>query len=139
MRGPQYLTDVPTLSRRQLFRIGATTFAGYHLLPMAPALQVRAAEKVSPRGSAEFCIFLFLVGGPPQLDTFDFKEGKWTPQDFDIRTINAEVKMPYALFPKLSGRLQHMLLARSVEAWEAAHERGQYYIQAGRAFSSARA
>jgi Protein of unknown function (DUF1501) len=132
---------IPRLTRRQFFRVGATTFAGYTLLPIAKPLQVRAAEKIEPRGSAEFCIFLFLMGGPPQLDTFDVKEGKWTPSDFDIRTITPEVRMPVALFPKLSEkrRLDQMLFARSVEAWESVHERGQYYIQAGRAFSGARA
>jgi len=139
MRKTIPLTNIPTLTRRELFRIGATTFAGYELLPMVAPLQVRAAEKLSPRGSAEFCIFLFLVGGPPQLDTFDLKEGKWTPPDFDVRTINPDVKMPVALFPKLSKKLDQMVLARSVEAWESVHERGQYYIQAGRAFSIARA
>jgi hypothetical protein len=135
------LTLVPKLTRRQFFRIGATSFMGYSLLPMVEPLQVHAAETVQPRGSAEFCIFLFLMGGPPQLDTFDVKEGKWTPQDFDIRTITPEIKMPVALFPNLSAkeRLKHMLFARSVEAWESVHERGQYYIQAGRAFSGARA
>lgn len=135
------LSLIPKLSRRQFFRVGATTFAGYSLLPMANPLQIRAEKKVQPRGSADFCIFLFLMGGPPQLDTFDIKEGKWTPPDFDIRTITPEIKMPVALFPKLSQaeRLKHLLLARSVEAWESVHERGQYYIQAGRAFSSARA
>jgi hypothetical protein len=102
-------------------------------------MQTRAEHKVTPRGSAEFCIFLFLVGGPPQLDTFDVKEGKWTPKDFDIRTIRQGIQMPYALFPKLSARIDHLLLARCVEAWESVHERGQYYIQAGRAFSAARA
>jgi hypothetical protein len=92
---------------------------------MAKPLQIRAAEKIEPRSSAEFCIFLFLMGGPPQLDTFDVKEGKWTPPDFDIRTITPEVKMPVALFPKLSEkrRLDQMLFARSVEAWESVHER----------------
>jgi hypothetical protein len=91
MRKRTPLTNIPTLSRRDLFRIGATTFAGYELLPMMAPLQVRAPGKVTPRGSAEFCIFLFLVGGPPQMDTFDLKEGKWTPQDFDIRTMNPDV------------------------------------------------
>jgi hypothetical protein len=44
-----------------------------------------------------------------------------------------------ALYPKLTKRLEHLLFARSVEAWESVHERGQYYIQVGRAFSAARA
>lgn len=131
-------TLVPKLTRREFFRLGSTTFMGFHLLPMLKPVQVRAKEKVSPRGSADFCIFLFLAGGPTQLDTFDLKEGKWTPQDFDIRTVPPGVKMPYALFPKLSTRLNHLLLARSVEAWESAHERGQYYIQVGHALSPAR-
>jgi hypothetical protein len=130
---------LPTLTRRELFRAGAATVAGYHLLPMVAPLQVRAAQKVTPRGSAEFCIFLFLVGGPPQMDTFDLKEGKWTPPDFDVRTITPDIKMPVALYPKLTKRLAHLLFARSVEAWESVHERGQYYIQVGRAFSAARA
>ena len=47
--------------------------------------------------------------------------------------------MPYALFPKLSHKLNHLLLARSVEAWEGVHERGQYYIQVGHVYSAARA
>ena len=111
------LTTIPTLARREFLRVGATTFVGFHLLPMLKPLQVKAEHKVSPRGSAEFCIFLFLEGGPPQLDTFDVKEGKWTPPDFDIRTITPDIKMPYGQFPKLSERIHHLALARSVEAW----------------------
>ena len=133
------LTLIPKLRRREFFKIGAATFMGFHLLPMVKPLQIRASEKVNPRGSAEYCIFLFLLGGPPQLDTFDLKEGKWTPQDFDIRTITPEIKMPYALFPKLSDRINQLAIARSGETWEASHERGQYYIQVCRAFSAARA
>jgi len=134
----QELSLVPTLTRREFFRIGMTSFAGFHLLPMVTPLPAKAAEKVTPRGSAEFCIFLFLAGGPSQLDTFDVKEGRWTPPDFDIRTVTSDIKMPFGLFPRLSQRINHLLLARSVEAWESIHERGQYYVQVGHAFSGAR-
>ena len=98
---------------------------------MVNPLQARAADKVQPRNSTQFCIFLFLMGGPPQLDTFDVKEGKWTPPDFDIRTLTPEIRIPVSLFSKLSEqeRLNHMLFVRSVEAWEDVHERGQYHIQ----------
>jgi hypothetical protein len=131
-------TWIPKLARREFFRIGATSFAGYHLLPMIAPLQVRAEKKVNPRTSADVCIFLFLMGGAPQLDTFDVKEGKWTPQDFDIRTITPEIRMPVALFPKLSQRMSHLFLTRGMESWESVHSRGQYYLQAGRPFSPAR-
>src|SRR5215831_4164511 len=134
----QELSLVPTLTRREFFRIGMTSFAGFHLLPMVTPLPAKAAEKIRPRGSAEFCIFLFLAGGPSQLDTFDVKEGRWTPPDFDIRTVTSDIQMPFGLFPRLSQRINHLLLARSVEAWESIHERGQYYVQVGHAFSGAR-
>jgi len=42
------------------------------------------------------------------------------------------------LFPRLSNDLNHLAIVRSGAAWESVHERGQYYIQAGRAFSPAR-
>jgi hypothetical protein len=129
----------PQLRRREFLRVGLASFAGYHLLPTVAPLRVQARAKAKPRGSADFCIFLFLMGGPPQLDTFDVKEGKWTPPDFDIRTVRPGIRMPFGLFPGLSGKLDHLVLARSVEAWESVHERGQYYVQVGRAFSAARA
>jgi len=129
----------PKLTRRQFFKIGTTTFAGYALAPLVRPFQVAATQQVQPRDPPSFASFSFLMGGPPQLDTFDVKEGKWTPEDFDIRTIAPGIKMPFGQFPRLSERIHHLALARSVEAWESIHERGQYYVQAGRAFSGARA
>ncbi len=40
--------------------------------------------------------------------------------------------------PQLSAKLDRLAIVRSGEAWESVHERGQYYIQVGRAFSPAR-
>ena len=53
----------------------------------------------SPRPAPKFCIFLHLVGGASQVDTFDLKEGRWTPDDFGIRKITPEVSMPVGLLP----------------------------------------
>jgi hypothetical protein len=138
MRGEEELLLIPKLGRRGFFEIGATTFMGFHLLPMLGPLQAFAERKVKPRGTAEFCIFLHLVGGPSQVDTFDLKEGRWTPDDFGIHKITPEVSMPVGLLPQLSAKLNHLAIVRSAESWEGIHERGQYYIQAGRAFSPAR-
>jgi hypothetical protein len=132
------IPDIPTLTRRHFFRAGTATGAGYWLLPMLRPFNVAAKENVTPRGGAEYCIFLFLNGGMSQLDSFDIKEGKWTPPDFDVRTVKPGVRMPYSLFPKLSGQLDHLVVARSVEAWESAHSRAQYYMQVGHPFSPAR-
>lgn len=132
------LSFIPKLGRREFFKIGATSFMGFRLLPIISPLRAATNETVSPRGTAEFCIFLFLAGGPPQLDTFDIKEGRWTPDDFGIRKLSPELSMPVGLFPHLSTQLHHLAIVRSGETWEAVHERGQYYIQVGRAFSPAR-
>lgn len=129
----------PKLSRREFFKIGTTTFMGFHLLPIIGSLNAFAEDGAKPRGTAERCIFVFLVGGPPQLDTFDLKEGRWTPEDFGVKKIHPELSMPMGLFPKLTPQLDKVAIVRSGEAWESVHERGQYYIQAGRAFSPARA
>src|SRR5258708_2896717 len=131
-------TDRPTLARRDFCRIGMTTLSGFYLLPMArPNLQ--AKEKVTPRGAAENCVFLFLNGGAPQLDTWDLKEGHWTPPDFDVRTVRPGVLWPYGQFPKLAGQLDRVAISRSTEAWENAHARAQYYMQVGHIFSPPRA
>lgn len=132
-------TYSPQLGRRDLFRVGLTTLAGYHLLPMLGPLQVQAKERVKVRGSAEYCIFLFLNGGAPQLDTWDLKEGPWTPGDFDVRTLSSGIKWPHGQFPKLAGILDKVALARSCAAWESGHARAQYYMQVGHIFSPPRA
>ncbi|MGH9426696.1 MAG: DUF1501 domain-containing protein, partial [Terriglobia bacterium] len=133
-----YLTDKPTLSRRVFLRTGLASVAGYYLLPMTKPLNVRAETSTQLRGEADYCIFLFLTGGASQLDTFDLKEGRWTPPEYDIRTIKPGIVMPYGLFPRLSDQVEHFAMARCVEAWESSHVRGVYYMQAGHPFSPAR-
>ena len=129
--------DVPALTRRQFF-CGPVAVSGFWLLPMLRPLNVLAKENVAPRGGAECCIFLFLNGAASQLDTFDLKEGHWTPPDFDVRTVKPGLRMPHSLLPQLCGHLDDVVIARSMEAWESAHSRAQYYLQVGHQFSPAR-
>src|SRR5262249_25076850 len=119
----------PQLTRRDFFRVGGATVAGYSLLPMTTPLNTYAKSKREPRNSAEACIFYFLQGGMSQLDTFDLKEGNWTPQDAEVRNVSPGLKMPAGLYPQLCQRMNRVALIRSMEAWELLHERGQYYIQ----------
>jgi hypothetical protein len=119
-------------TRREMFRAGAALGGGYFFSQLWKPTQVQAQSRVSPRGSARFCIVLMLDGGQSQVDTWDLKEGAWTPQDFDIRNVSGPVgRWPYALYPKLAGRFDKFLLARSMGAWDAVHGRAQYYIQTG--------
>ncbi|MBI1898575.1 MAG: DUF1501 domain-containing protein [Acidobacteria bacterium] len=117
------------LTRREIVRLGSLTWSGYYFLPLLKASE-RATAKVQPRGSARFCIFVMLDGGQSHVDSFDLKEGKWTPQDFDIRSIAADIRLPYALFPGIASQIGKFCLVRSANAWDAVHGRAQYYVQA---------
>ena len=130
--------QIPKLTRRDFIRVGGLGVCGYSLLPMLEPLNVEATSKVQPRGGAEVCILFFMQGGPSQLDTFSVKEGAWTPQDFDVRTVKPGLKMPVGLLPKLANRTDKYTVIRSLEAWEGEHGRGTYYLQAGRSRSPAR-
>jgi hypothetical protein len=118
------------LTRREAFRLGSLTVCGYYFLPLVKPSSARAAGKAAPRGNARFVIFVMLDGGQSHVDSFDVKEGKWTPQDFDIRAVTPEIKLPVALYPKLAGQVEKLCLLRSFNAWDAVHGRAQYYVQA---------
>ena len=134
----EFVTLIPSVSRRSFFRAGMAAAAGFYLEPMLQPINVYATEKTELRGAAESCIFIFLNGGASQLDTFDLKEGRWTPPDFDVRKIKPDISLPYGLFPNLSGQVDKLAFVRSIEAWESAHARAQYYVQVGHSFSPAR-
>lgn len=125
------------LTRRDLFRVGSLSAAGYWFLPLMEPVQVRAAGTVKPRGTAKFCIFVMLDGGQSHVDAWDFKEHAWTPGDFDVKEIRPGVKWPMALYPKLSTLMDKYALMRSVEAWDSVHGRAQYYVQAAHPFNPA--
>ena len=135
----QLKSAIPTLSRRRFLQVGPVGVSCFYLLPALRPLNVRAAAPPKLRGTAEHCIFIFLNGGPSQIDTFDFKEGRWTPPDFDLRTVKGgPMRLPYGLFPRLAEKLDDLAIVRSVEAWEAGHARAQFYTQVAHPISPAR-
>ena len=118
------------LTRREVMRIGSVAMTGYHFLPLVQP-RIRAGSRVTPRGSARFCIFVMLEGGPSHVDSWDLKEGPWTPEDFGVQTLPGIGKWPMGLFPELAKRRDKYTLLRSMETWESQHGRGQYYMQTG--------
>lgn len=128
----------PRLSRREFCRVGSVSVVGGSLLPMADNLNASSDQSVEPRGGADCVICLNLVGGPSQMDTFDVKELKPTPQDLDIRTTHLGYRWPYGLLPGLATILDDILVVRSMAAWETLHNLAQYYLQVGHPFNPAR-
>ncbi len=135
----EYKTNFPTLTRRDLWRVGAVSVVGRALLPLVgTGLNAATDDKVKTRGSADCVIFLNLVGSPSQMDTFDVKEGSWTPENLDVRTTKLGYKWPYGLLPKMAESLDDVVLVRSMAAWETLHNLAQYYQQVGHQYTPAR-
>lgn len=135
----QLPTNLPTLSRRKFWQFGAVTITGGTLLPLASRLNAASDRSATPRGSADCVIYLNLVGGPSQMDTFDFKQYAATPEDLDVRSHKLGIKWPYGLLSKTAGVLDDCVITRSMAAWETFHNLAQYYLQVGHPFTAARA
>ena len=88
-----------------------------------------AAENVTPRNTARACIFVYLTGAPSHVDTFDVKDGPWNPSDADIQQYHGGIALSRTLFPRFSQMTGDLCILRSVKSWEAAHERGVFYMQ----------
>lgn len=116
----------PQLTRRLLFRHAASAVGGYFLLPDRPA-----SAAASTRGTAKNCIFILLAGGPSHVDTFDLKEGSWTPS-FMAPESFGDIRWPRGLMPKLGAQMDLVALVRSVKSWAAVHQLAQTWIQIGR-------
>jgi hypothetical protein len=115
------------VSRRRLL-FGTGSASAYLALARRGDAETRAAA-VTPRNTAKCCVFVNLVGAPSQLDTFDPKDGAWNPPDADLREVAPRMVLSRTLFPELSRRAADLLVLRSVQSWELAHERGNFYLQ----------
>ena len=120
----------PELSRRLFFRHSSSAVAGYFLLPTRP-METVAKAAASPIGRAKNVVFVLMGGGPSHVDTFDLKEGAWTPA-FMEPTTYGDIRWPRGLMPKLAEQIDSITLVRSVRAWAAVHEFARTWIQIGR-------
>jgi hypothetical protein len=113
---------------RRHFLFGSVAATGASLLTSHADAEVVAARNASPRSTARAVVFFNLNGAASQMDTFDPKDGPWNPRDVDLRQ-NGPFVLSNRFFPGLSRHLNDLLLLRSCASWEAAHERGQFYMQ----------
>ena len=120
-------------SRRQFLKVAGTGIvASWFADVFDPRLlRAQAAPNVTLRNTAKNCIFIFLAGAPSHVDTWDFKEGSWTPSDFAPDTFSG-VRFPRGLMPKTSEHLDKMTFVRSGLAWAAVHQLGQAWAQIAR-------
>jgi hypothetical protein len=121
----------PIANRRLFFRHAAAAIGGYFLLPARPMETVARAAAPNTKGTARNVIFVMMAGGPSHVDTFDLKEGPWTPE-FAAPTSYGDVRWPQGLMPTLATHLDKSVLVRSVRSWAAVHQLAQTWVQIGR-------
>jgi hypothetical protein len=130
------LTDLlPT--RRDAVKWGGVALASSWVDGLVWPLDVRAQGSATPRGTARNCIFIELGGAISPMDTWDFKETRWTPKDLDVTEVSKGLYLSRALFPQLVGRMDKVGLVRSLQAPELIHFNGQYHTQTGRSLNPA--
>jgi hypothetical protein len=113
---------------RRHFLLGAASTAGFQLLQSHADAEVIARPAVA-RKTARACIFINLTGAPSHLDTFTPKDGPWNPPDADLAEFPGGIVLSRTFFPNLTKITNDLCILRSASSWEAAHERGQFYVQ----------
>jgi len=107
-------------SRRELLRIGGLALGG---LTLPGLLRARAAEAATSAYRDKAVVMLFLVGGPPQIETFDPKEN--VPEN--VRSCTGEVQTKLAgvkfggTFPKMGERADRLAVVRSFGSTDGGH------------------
>jgi len=120
-------------TRRRFFQVAGTALAGSYFADVASAKLLESATAVSPtlHNTAKNCILIFLSGAPSHVDTWDLKEGTWTPADFNPTTFGA-IRWPQGLMPNTANHLDKLSIIRSGLAWAAVHNLAQEWVQIAR-------
>ncbi len=124
-------------ARRDILRYGGLALAGSFVNQSVWPLKAYARGKATPRRTARHCIFIEMGGAISPMDTWDFKQTRWTPPDLDMVQVNDEVALSRTLFPQLAHRMDQVALVRSMRAPELIHFNGQYHTQTGRVLNVA--
>jgi hypothetical protein len=126
------------LNRRDLLRrLGGLTIAPALIEQTLAPLNLKAAGKVTPRGTARNVIFIALNGAISQVDCWDFKETRFTPADLNVSEVSKGLYLSKTLFPSAAEWAPKTSLVRSMKGTELVHFVGQYHLQVGRPLNPA--
>ncbi|HEV8431817.1 MAG TPA: DUF1501 domain-containing protein [Thermoanaerobaculia bacterium] len=114
-------------------KLAGTSVVASFFADVASARLLADATSVNPTllNSARNCILIFLSGAPSQIDTFDLKEGSWTPTDFAPATYGA-IRFPQGLMPKTADQIDNLAIIRCGLSWAAVHQLAQSWVQIAR-------
>lgn len=122
----------PGFSRRGFLQLTSGGLVASWFLPAKAFAALEAVGTgVTPRATAKNAILVFLPGAPSQIDTWDLKEGSWTPEAFKPASFGP-IRFPQGLLPKLADRLSDISLVRSYQSWALVHDLAQVWSQISR-------
>jgi hypothetical protein len=120
------------LSRREILRAGGLGVLG---LALPDLLRCQQAQARSPKhhGKAKSCIILFLLGGPPQLSTWDPKPDAPTEIRGEFKPIHTKVPGLdiCELMPRTARIADKICVLRAVSSRDNAHSSSGYYMHTG--------
>jgi hypothetical protein len=120
-------------TRRGFLQVAGTGLVASYFADVASAKLLESATAVNPtlHNTAKNCILIFLSGAPSHVDTWDLKEGTWTPADFTPGDFGA-IRWPQGLLPNTADHLGKMAIVRSGLSWAAVHNLAQEWVQIAR-------
>ena len=135
------MTSIPSATRRSLMRstLGLPVLAGMRLISTpfsstSVCLAVNSDEKRSTTfGRAKRCLFVFLNGGPSQLDTWDMKPDAAAEVRGELLPIatNTPGIVASELLPKMAMLTDRFKIVRSVTHTASVHTTGVYTMLTG--------
>src|SRR5262249_43900436 len=124
-------------TRRDVLALGGAALAGTWVERLTWPMNVKAAGKANPRGTARNCIFVEMGGCISPMECWDLKQTDQTPKDLDVQKVSSDLYLSKTLFPTVINHMKDVSLVRSMRASELIHFQGQYHTQAGRALNPA--
>ena len=120
-------------TRRRFMQVAGTGLVASYFADVASAKLLESATAVNPtlHKTAKNCILIFLSGAPSHVDTWDLKEGTWTPADFTPADFGP-IRWPQGLMPNTANHLGKLAIIRSGLSWAAVHNLAQEWAQIAR-------
>jgi hypothetical protein len=123
------------LTRREWLRVGALSAFGLSLPDLLGPRPATAAPAAGGFGKAKACIVLFLLGGPPQHETWDPKPDAPTGIRGDLRPIASSLPglRVGELMPRVARQAHRLAVLRAVSTDDNAHSSSGYWMLTGTA------
>ena len=120
-------------TRRRAVQAGAVAAAGLTLDGLWAARKSPAGSTTAGFGKAKRCIFMFMWGGPSQLDTWDLKPDAPVEIRGEFRPIAASVPgtMICEHFPRLARLADRYAVVRSMTHEDTAHLSSAHHVLTG--------